>query len=219
MSEIIFMSVPLALAASISPGCFVLFIKVLFEKQHPRRNGLTYLIGAIIANIAILAFALATFGYTAPVRMPHPLLHAIIDFILAGLSVTMLIKMFAKKPEHVKATSKKPAGVVGYLLTGFMMKLLEASNLPPLIGAVHSVRGAGVVFTVALPAYILVLALSVLPLLATYAVFIANKQLALTLIAPIGNFIEKYKDRMVKIALTLVTILLALSGVLHLAKL
>ena len=221
MSETIITILPLALASAISPADFVVLIKILAGAQHQRRNALAFILGGASMYVLVLVATVLAFehslGHPPVMHHPHNLDHAIVNFTLAGLAVFLFIRMLtACLPEKSIAEAKPADGPVSCYLLGLGMKLLSLNALLPFIGAVHEVSESGLWFDQRVVVFGMAIAIAILPMLVPFAVFLLNEQLALKLVVPIGNFIDRNKARVVKIALPLVAVIFCYHGFVYL---
>ena len=220
MFEIIWITLPLALAASISPSCSVLFIQILSGKYHQRNHGLAFILGATLATIIVIAAALFSFGHVTVAHKPHSLARAVFDFTLALLSLYLLMSSFLDaKRTSAKPKAERAGGFLRYLFLGLWMKIINVNTLPPLVGAIHEVAEADMSIAYKGMVYAVIAALTVLPMLIPYILFLVSKRLTLSLVKPIAAYVDCNKTKIVRLVLLLVMILTVIHGVRNLLSL
>lgn len=218
MVEIFLSTLPLSLAASVSVTSFLLFFAALLAKENQLRNGLAFIIGGVIANAVLMFAVLFSFGHAAPASSPyHNTIHAVANFILAAICLILVILSLKKKDEpKKKKEAKPPGGVFAYLVSGALMRLVSANTVPPFIDAVKDVSGGNLPVMSSIILCTLIMIVTMSPLIAIWLIFLFNKEKALALINPIGEFLDRNKKMISNITLILIAIYLVFLGFKHL---
>ncbi|MEI6287531.1 MAG: GAP family protein [Bacillota bacterium] len=223
--ETIFIKImPLILAAAVSPADFVVLIKILAGAHHQRRNALAFILGSSLMYLLVAIATMLVFehqlGHPPVVRQPHNLDHALVNFTLAGLAVVLFIRMLLKNDsEQPEPNAKAADGPLKCFFIGMGMKVLSLNAMLPFIAAVHEVSESGLGVDDRMVVFALGIGIAVLPMLLPYVGFVLNKRLALKIVVPIGNFIDKHKNQVVKVMLPIVAVLLCYHGLVHLGLL
>lgn len=214
-------TLPLSLAASVSITSFLMFFATLLAPENQLRNGLTFIVGGFVANAGLALTILFSFGHAAPASAPqHDVIHASINFTLAATCLILIILSIVKKDEPEKKKEVKlPGGVFAYMATGALMRLVSANTVPPFIDAIKDVSRAhlAVISSAILCTLIIIVTMS--PLIAIWLIFLLNKEKAIALINPIGEFLVRNKKIISNITLILIAIYLIFLGFKHLGVL
>lgn len=214
MLEIILTTLPLSIAAAVSPTSLLLLLAILMAKEGQVRNGMAYIGGGLLAYTGILVTVLFSYNSAASLsKPPHNLLHGTVDLVLALVALCILVYLLNKgKSAGPKKPAKLPQGILAYVMFGASMRVASANTIPPFISAVKAVAGAelaGAAEAVALSAVVLV---TMLPLIAPFVLFLFNQEKALALLTPVGDFLTKHRIAIVCAILAVVTVQLAMHG-------
>ncbi len=218
MLELFITTLPLSLAAAVSVTSILVFFTIMVAKDKQLENGLAFIVGGIIAYTAILFIVVFSFDKAAPPDAPkHAEIHAIADFILAGLCALLVIKSFFKKGvEKVKKETKTPGGAFAYLGIGALMRAASANTLPPFIAAVKDVSGAHLSVESSVVMCVLIILITMSPMILPWLLFVFNKEKAIALINPVSRFLEKNKAKISNSVLIVIAVYLAMHGFKHL---
>jgi len=219
MFETFLSTLPLSIASSISVTSILLFLAILVSGKNQVRNGFAFIVGGIITASIIIFIELFSIHKANPGASPNYVMHAVIDFVLAGICLLLLIMTFIgwNKPEQEKKKDdKKSGGVFTYVIMGALIKLVSANTLPPFIGAIKEVAAAQLASAQVVVLCAIILLISMLPVIIPYLLFLFNQQRALVIIDPASTFLKKYKNFINSIVLGLVVIYLCYHGYSHL---
>lgn len=218
MFEIFKLTLPLSLAAAISVSSILGFFTIMVAKEKQLENGFAFMVGGILAYCAIIIFVLLPFSKAAPAGAPqHAEMHAVADFILAGLCFLLVIKaLFKKDDAEKKKETKILGGVFAYLGMGALMRIASANTLPPFIGAVKDVLGAHLSIESSVILCSLIILISMSPMIIPWLLFLVNKEKAIDLINPAGQFLEKNKRMLNNTVLSVIAVYLVIHGFIHL---
>ena len=224
MTKIFLTIMPLVLAAAVSPADFVVLIKILAGAHHQRRNALAFILGGLLMYLLVLIATVLVFehqlGHPPVIHHPHNLDHALVNFTLAGLAVFLFVRMLLKnESERPEEHAKTADGPIKCFYIGLGMKLLSLNAMLPFIAAVHEVSESGLRVDERMVVFALAISIVVLPMILPYLGFLLNERQALKIIVPIGDFIDKHKNNLVKVMLPIVAILLCYHGFLYLGLL
>jgi hypothetical protein len=214
MFEIFITTLPLSLAAAISVSSILVFFTIMVAKEKQIENGLAFIVGGIISYAIITILVLFSFGQAAPAGAPkHVEMHAIADFVLAGLCVLLVIKAFFKKDDSEKKKEAKiPGGAFAYLGIGALMRAGSANTLPPFIAAVKDVSGAHLSVESTVVLCTLIILTSMFPMVIPWLLFLFNKEKAVALINPVSRFLEKNKKKISNTVLVVIAVYLVMHG-------
>jgi len=217
MSDIILTVLPLALASAISVTSILIFLAILVSGENQIKNGLAFIAGGVISCMLITAVVLFSFDKPDSGSTPDYLLHAIIDFAMAGICLFIVLWTFVgwNKPAKEK-TVNKSGGFLKYLVFGFLIRLLSANTLPPFIGAVKDISAATLPIADDILLSSLIILISMSLIILPYLLFIFNRSRALVLISPVSAFLKSNKNLINVILLILVAFYLTWHGFLHL---
>ncbi|MEI7726201.1 MAG: GAP family protein [Bacteroidota bacterium] len=219
MFETFLSTLPLSIASAISVTSILLFLAILVSGKNQVRNGLAFIIGGIITAVVITLVELLSIHKVNPGTSPDYAMHAVVDFVLAGICFLLLIITFIgwNKPEQEKKKEdKKPGGVFTYIIMGALIKLVSANTLPPFIGAIKEVAAAQLGGTQVVVLCTMIILISMLPVIIPYLLFLLNQQKALVMIDPASVFLKKYKNLINSVVLTLVVFYLCYHGYIQL---
>jgi len=183
MLDLFISTLPLSLAAAISVTSILVFFTIMVGKDKQLENGLAFIVGGILAYSVILVIVLFSFGKAAPIGTPkHEEVHAIADFILAGLCALLVIKSLLKKDTaQKKKTTKVPGGALAYLGIGALMRAASANTLPPFIAAVKDVSGAHLPVESTVIMCVLIILISMFPMIIPWLLFVFNREKAIAI--------------------------------------
>jgi hypothetical protein len=218
MLQTFVVTLPLALAASVSVTSLLLFFSILVAKDKQVENGLAYIAGGVLAYAAMAVVVLFSFAKAAPAGSPHHGgVHAAADFILAALCVILVIKSYFEKghPEEKKDFAL-PGGAFAYVGAGALVRIASANTLPPFIAAVKDVSGAHWGAAPSTVLCVLVILITMMPLILPWTLFLFNKKRALVLIGPVSLFLEKNKKMISNTVLVVIAFYMAFHGLKHL---
>jgi len=218
MFEIYLTTLPLSLAAAISVSSILVFFTIMVAKEKQVENGLAFIIGGCISYAVIAVLVLFSFGKAAPVTAPkHVGMHAMVDFILAGLCVLLVIKALLKKDDAKKKKDPgKPGNVIVYLGIGALMRAASANTLPPFISAIKHVSDAHLSVQSTVSTCTLIILTSMFPLLIPWLLFLFNREKAVALINPVSRFLEANKTKISNTVLVVIAVYLVMHGFKHL---
>lgn len=217
MTETFLSILPLALASAISVTSILLFLAILVSGENQVKNGFAFILGGLIALVAITFIVVFPFSKADPGSTPNYTMHAMIDFGLSLLCIVLIIRTWLNRhKEKPEKEVKKSGGFLQYLAIGIVIRLVSANTLPPFLGAVKDVSGAGIPVSeeVLLCAIIILISLSTIIL--PYLIYIFNKENARKIIDPVNIFLSKNKNIINNILLILVAVYLFYHGFLHL---
>jgi hypothetical protein len=214
MLELFINTLPLSLAAAISVSSILVFFTIMVSKEKQVENGLAFIVGGILAYSVIAFLVMFSFGKAAPVGAPkHQEVHAIADFVLAGLCALLVFKSLIKKnSEEKKKETKVPGGAFAYFGIGALMRAGSANTLPPFIAAVKDVSGAHLSIESSAIMCMVMILISLFPMIIPWLLFLFNKEKAVALINPVSSFLEKNKAKISNTVLIIITIYLAMHG-------
>jgi hypothetical protein len=217
MPDLFMTTLPLSLAASISVTSILVFFTIMVAKEKQLENGLTFITGGILAYAVVLMIVLFSFGKAAPAGAPkHAEIHAIADFILAGLCALLVIKSFIKKDAgEQKKESKVPGGALAYLGLGALMRVASVNTLPPFIAAVKDVSAAHLSVESSVIMCILIILISMFPIIIPWLLFVFNREKAIALINPVSRFLKNNKTKISNTVLIIITVYLTMHGLKH----
>ena len=218
MGEIFLTTLPLSLAASISITSFLLFFATLLAPENQLRNGLALIVGGIVANAGLTLAVLFSFGHAAPASSQHhDVIHASVNFTLAAICLILVLLSLKKKGAPTKKKKdRRPGGFGTYMMSGLVIRLLSANTVPPYIDAVKDVSGAHLPLMPSAVLCSLILIVSMLPLIVIWLIFLLNKERALAIIHPLGQFLEKHRKSISNVTLVLIACYLVCLGFDHL---
>jgi hypothetical protein len=218
MSEIFITTLPLSLAAAVSVTSILVFFSIMVAKEKQLENGLAFMLGGIIAYTAVLLVVLFSFDKAVPAGAPkHQEIHAIADFILAGLCALLVVKSFFKKDKKDKEKeSKVPGGAFAYLGIGALMRAASANTLPPFVAAVKDVSAAHLAVGSSVILCVLIILITMSPMIIPWLLFVFNKEKAIALITPVSRFLENNKAKISNTVLIVIAVYLAMHGFKHL---
>ena len=218
MFEIYLTTLPLSLAAAISVTSILVFFTIMVAKEKQVENGLAFIVGGCISYAIIAVLVLFSFGKAATVEAPkHVGLHAMTDFILAGLCVLLVVKtLFKKDAAGKKKEHGKPGNAFVYLGFGALMRVASANTLPPFISAIKDVSGAHLSVESTVIACTLIILTSMFPMLIPWLLFLFNREKAVALINPVSRFLETNKTMISNTVLVVIAVYLVMHGLKHL---
>lgn len=218
MLQVFISTLPLSLAAAVSVSSILVFFTIMVAKEKQLENGLAFITGGVLAYTAILLIVLFSFGKAAPAGAPkHEEIHAVADFILAGLCALLVVKSFIKKDTgEKKKETKIPGGAFAYVGIGALMRAASANTLPPFIAAVKDVSGAHLSVESTAILSVLIILITMFPMIIPWLLFVLNREKAIALINPVSRFLEKNKSKISNTVLIVITIYLAMHGFKHL---
>ncbi len=214
MFEIIMMTLPLSLAAAVSVSSILVFFTIMVAKEKQVENGVYFIIGGLISYAVVAILVIFSLGKATPAGAPtHAGMHAITDFILAGLCLLLVIKALLKKEAvEKKKEAAMPGGAVAYLGIGALMRVASANTLPPFVAAIKEVSGAHLSREASITVCALVIFTSMLPMIIPLLLFVFNREKAVALITPVSSFLEKNKKIISNTVLIVIAVYLALHG-------
>jgi hypothetical protein len=221
MSDLFMTTLPLSIAASISVTSILVFFAIMVEKERQLENGSVFIAGGVFAYLAIMIVVMLSFDRAAPASSPrHEEIHAVADFLLAGLCIFFVIKSFFKKDAALnEERPKKPRGFWAFFGLGALMRVASANTLPPFMAAINDVSAAQLSFGPSIFMCTLIILISMLPLLIPWLLFLLNREKAVILIKPAGAFLERHKTKISNTVLILIAVYLAQHGLEHLGML
>jgi hypothetical protein len=211
-------TLPLSLAASASVTSILVFFAIMVEKERQLENGFVFIAGGLFAYSAIMVIVMLSFGRTAPAGSPrHQMIHAAVDFTLAGLCILFIIKsVFRKDAEANQEKSKKPRGLLAFFGLGALMRVASANTLPPFIASVNDVSAAHLSIESSVLMCVLIILISMFPMIIPWLLFVFNKEKAIALINPVSRFLENNKAKISNTVLVFIAVYLAQHGLKHL---
>lgn len=214
MFEIILTTLPLSIAAAVSPTSLLLLLAILMAKEGQVRNGMAYIAGGVLAYVGILVAVLLSYNSAASLsKPPHNLLHGSVDLVLALVALGILVYLLQKgKSAGPKKPTNLPQGFLAYVMFGASMRVASANTIPPFISAVKAVAGAELTVAAEAAALSAVVLVTMLPIIAPFVLFLFNQEKALALLTPVGNFLTKHRIAIVSVILAAVTVQLAQHG-------
>lgn len=218
MENLFLTTLPLSLAAAISVTSILVFFTIMVGKDKQLENGLAFITGGIIAYAVVLLIVLFSFNKAVPAGAPkHTEIHAIADFILAGLCALLIIKSFIKKDvAEEKKDTKMPGGAFAYLGVGALMRIASANTLPPFVAAVKDVSAAHLSVESSVIMCALIMLISMFPMIIPWLLFVFNREKAIAIINPVSRFLEKNKSKISNTVLIVIAVYLAMHGFKHL---
>lgn len=206
-------TVPLALAATLSPSGLLFVMIILSGKDKPKPKALQFVIGATTFLIALGLLALFTFK-PAVSSAGHPnKVSAILDIVF-GVGIALVIgrSTFAKKKEKPeKASRQRP-----YALLGFLYMFINVSTLIPFIAAVKDIAAHKLSLSKELGTLAIVISISMLmiafPVIVTYTMPNKSKRV----LDPTTRFFTRYGMRISKVYFLIIAVYLLVKGIAHL---
>ena len=129
---------PLALAATVSPGGLLFVMMILSGKGNARRNSLMFLLGGSFFLIVLGTVVTATYKPAVSSAGNPGRLAGVIDIVLALLIAVIIIRsmLTGKSPKQPQEENPGPRRQRPYPVLGFVFMLINISTLIPFIAAV-----------------------------------------------------------------------------------
>lgn len=218
MFEIFLQTLPLSLAASVSVTSFLLFFAILLSPVNPVRNGLAFIVGGLLANAALTLVVLLLLGNATPASSPHRnLVHASVNFTLAATClVFVLMSLKRNDTPRKKKKNRTSGGVLAVVVSGVFIRLLSANTVPPYIDAVKDVTRAHLPMMSSAILWTSIMVISMLPLIVIWFIFLCHQEKALTIVRPLGVFLENHRKVINNGTLILIACYMVFLGFEHL---
>ncbi|MFA5802101.1 MAG: GAP family protein [Thermoleophilia bacterium] len=202
---------PLALAATISPSGLLFVTMILSGKDHPKKNSVLFLCGAVLL-LVVLGSAISLTYKSAVATAGHPDNTAgILDIVMGILIIVFIGKtvIFGKKDRPArKKKQHRP-----YLIMGFLYMIINASSLIPYIAASKMIAeneiGLGNTIVVFTALILITMFMISFPVMIT----ILLPEKSERVMAPVKSFMARYGNQIAQGYFFLIAIYLIVHGI------